>query len=116
MIRKPLIAVAVAAACAYSYADNADITVTYSDFTQPLSQTTGQVRILSREEIELIGTNSIDQLLNQVAGVSVSSQGGLGQVSSIRVRGSDTGDVLILIDGIPIRHDRHRPECEKPLF
>jgi vitamin B12 transporter len=79
MIRKPLIAVAVAAACAYSYADNADITVTYSDFTQPLSQTTGQVRILSREEIELIGTNSIDQLLNQVAGVSVSSQGGLGQ-------------------------------------
>jgi vitamin B12 transporter len=102
MIRKPLIAVAVAAACAYSYADNADITVTYSDFTQPLSQTTGQVRILSREEIELIGTNSIDQLLNQVAGVSVSSQGGLGQVSSIRVRGSDTGDVLILTDGIPI--------------
>jgi len=107
MIRKPLIAVAVAAACAYSYADKADITVTYSDFTQPLSQTTGQVRILDREEIELIGTNSIDQLLNQVAGVSVSSQGGLGQVSSIRVRGSDTGDVLILIDGIPITDTTH---------
>ena len=102
MLRKPSLAVAVAAACTYSFAENPDITVTYSDFAQPLSQTTGQVRVIGREEIELLGSLPVDQLLNQISGISVSSQGGLGQVSSIRMRGSDTGDVLVLIDGIPI--------------
>ena len=102
MLRKPLLAVAVAAACTYSFAENPDITVTYSDFAQPLSQTTGQVRVIGREEIELLGPLPVDQLLNQISGISVSSQGGLGQVSSIRMRGGDTGDVLVLIDGVPI--------------
>jgi vitamin B12 transporter len=102
MFKKPFIAAALASACSFASADNPDITVTYSNFSQPLSQTTGQVRIIGREEIELLGTLSVDQLLNQISGISVSSQGGLGQVSSIRMRGSDTGDVLVLIDGVSI--------------
>ena len=102
MFKKPFIAVAFATVCSSVFAEDPDITVTYSNFAQPLSQTTGQVRIIGREEIELLGTLSVDQLLNQISGISVSSEGGLGQVSSIRMRGSDTGDVLILIDGVPI--------------
>ena len=102
MFKKPFLAVAFATACSSVVGEDADITVTYSNFAQPMSQTTGQVRVIGREEIGLLGTLSVDQLLNQISGISVSSQGGLGQVSSIRMRGSDTGDVLVLIDGVPI--------------
>jgi iron complex outermembrane receptor protein len=45
---------------------------------------------------------SLPELLEQTAGVEISSYGGLGSYSVASVRGSSAAQVLVLLDGIPL--------------
>ncbi len=45
---------------------------------------------------------SVSDLIEGQAGVTVRSRGGLGAFTSVSLRGSDAGEVEILIDGVPI--------------
>ncbi len=60
------------------------------------------INTFERQDIELIQPVNVTALLNRIAGVSVSNNGGHGQTSSVFVRGANSDHVLVLVDGIRV--------------
>jgi vitamin B12 transporter len=59
------------------------------------------VTVVEREEIEAAGPSaSLADLLARQPGLEISQNGGPGATSSVCIRGSNSGHVLLLIDGI----------------
>ena len=80
-----------------------DITVTASDrFNTKVSDTTANVVVITGEDIEDRGYKSIEEVLSNVSGFSVSSNGGAGANSSVYLRGFGSGNVKFLLDGVPL--------------
>ncbi len=67
---------------------------------QSIQNTTSNVTVITAEEIEEKGYQTVAQAINTVAGISVTNSGGLGQQTSFFVRGADSGKVLVLLDGM----------------
>lgn len=57
------------------------------------------VTVLDQEEIERRGKTTVLELLRTVAGVEVAQSGGPGKITSVRIRGGNTAQALVLIDG-----------------
>lgn len=58
--------------------------------------------IITADEIKTMQVGNISELLDTVAGISVVSQGGAGQASSIFMRGTNSNHTLVLVDGVRI--------------
>lgn len=67
---------------------------------QSIQNTTSNVAVITAEEIEENGYQTVAEAINHVSGITVSSNGGTGQLTSIFVRGSDSGKTLVLLDGM----------------
>ena len=77
------------------------ITVTSATKTeQSIKDVTSNINVITKEEIEEKKFTTVLEALNSVAGISFSSNGGIGSTSSLNLRGSDNNRVLILVDGI----------------
>jgi vitamin B12 transporter len=76
-----------------------DVVVTASRVAQPISEVIGSVTVIDREEIERRQSQSLQDLLRGEAGIDIYNNGGLGKVSGIFMRGSNTAQTLILVDG-----------------
>ena len=64
------------------------------------ARTTGRrVSVYTRQDIASLSVNSVDQLLDVVAGLDVQSRGGFGVQSDLKMRGSTFNGVLLLLDG-----------------
>jgi len=57
--------------------------------------------VLDRESIQRSNSSTLDNLLQQYSGVTQASGTGAGS-KSIRIRGSSTNQVLVLLDGLPL--------------
>ena len=68
--------------------------------TQSIKETTANIEVITSEDIEEKGYQTVAQAINTVAGIQVANAGGLGQANSFFVRGMDSGKVLVLIDGM----------------
>ncbi len=78
-----------------------EITITTATkTTQNISSVTSNVDVITAQEIEDRGFTTVTQALNTLPGISLSSSGGLGQDSSLYVRGMSTNRTLVLIDGV----------------
>jgi vitamin B12 transporter len=65
--------------------------------------TTGQaVSVIDRDTIEQRQTVAISDLLATTPGVTVTRNGGLGTVTSLRIRGAEGDQTLVLIDGVRV--------------
>jgi vitamin B12 transporter len=78
------------------------IVVTATRTAQTEDQTLAPVTVITREEIELLQPSSLQDLLNDTPGMSVSNQGGPGKVSALFLRGTNSNQVLVLVDGIRV--------------
>jgi len=58
--------------------------------------------LMTRDEIERQQAGSVPELLQRLAGVSVTSNGGRGKSTSVSIRGTSDKHVLVLIDGIRV--------------
>lgn len=58
--------------------------------------------IITRDEIERQQAGSVPELLQRLAGVSVTSNGGRGKSTSVSIRGTSDKHVLVLIDGVRV--------------
>ena len=67
---------------------------------QSIQNTTANITVITSEDIEEKGYQTVAQAINTIAGISVTNSGGLGQQTSFFVRGMDSGKVLVLIDGM----------------
>ncbi|TZF86701.1 TonB-dependent vitamin B12 receptor [Cognatilysobacter lacus] len=58
------------------------------------------VEVIDRDEIERSQARSLPDLLRGRAGISIGNQGGLGKLTTLFVRGSESDHVLVLVDGV----------------
>lgn len=78
------------------------IIVTATRTAQTEDQTLAPVTVITRAEIELLQPSSLQDLLNDTPGMAISNQGGPGKVSAMFLRGTNSNQVLVLVDGIRV--------------
>lgn len=78
------------------------IIVTATRVSQSLDDALASVTVITREDIERAQARTIDELLAGTPGLSLSRAGGVGQVTSVFLRGGESDHVLWLVDGVRI--------------
>lgn len=79
-----------------------EVVVTATRQPQALSKTLSDVSVLNEKEIRASGAPDVATLLRSLAGVEVVQSGGLGAQSSTFMRGTNSNQVLVLLDGVRI--------------
>ena len=82
--------------------DIEEIMVTATRTETPVSQLADSVTIISSEQIEEQKATTVFEALRGVPGLMVLQSGSIGRSVSIRIRGSDTDHVLVMIDGVQV--------------
>ena len=77
-----------------------EITVTATSTPTPLAQSGAPITILT--ESDYLHSPEIQQPLRLIPGVQMTQQGGTGGVSSLFMRGADSGTTKVLVDGVPL--------------
>lgn len=79
----------------------AETVVTATRTETKLDETLADVRVITREQIEAIGPGrSVAEVLQRLAGVQLSSNGGRGHLQSVFLRGAGSSQTLLLVDGV----------------
>jgi vitamin B12 transporter len=85
-------------------ADDADtldqVVVTATRTPVAVRDVLAAVEVIDRDEIERSQARSLPDLLRGRAGISIGNQGGLGKLTTLFVRGSESDHVLVLVDGV----------------
>lgn len=86
----------------------ADVTVSAPKYPEKLARSGKVVSIISAEMIQANQGKSLGELLQQSVGVSVvGARSAPGTNQEIYVRGANTGQVLLLMDGFPLNDPSH---------
>jgi len=84
-----------------SSSDNSDnLVVTANRFPQPVSSVLAPMDIVTREDIDRWQSKSVVDVLRRLPGVDIAQNGGIGQQSSLFVRGTNSSHTLVLMDGV----------------
>ncbi|MET0239108.1 MAG: TonB-dependent receptor [Sphingobium sp.] len=75
------------------------VTASRSGDAVPVNQLGASVTVLDAQALETRQTRIVSDILRDVPGVAVNT-GGLGGLTQIRIRGTESNHVLVLIDGI----------------
>ncbi len=78
------------------------VIVTAARVPEPEDQSFFSSTVLRRADIEARQVSSVEDLLADLAGINVDRSGGLGQQSSVFIRGADSDHTLLLIDGVRV--------------
>ena len=79
-----------------------NLVITAAKSQQLTNEVIVPIIVIDQSDIELSGVNDIAELLSFFNGINISTNGGPGQLTSIFVQGSNSNQVLILVDGIAI--------------
>jgi vitamin B12 transporter len=79
-----------------------EIVVTSNRRAITADQAFQSVSLITREEIEQSGAQSIMDLLSGLPGVSVARSGGTGKATSVYMRGTTTNQLLVLVNGVRV--------------
>lgn len=78
------------------------MTITATQVPTLLPDVPAGVTVITKAEIQQRGYTSLVQALAAVPGLGVVQSGGPGAQASVFIRGTDSNDVLVLLDGAPI--------------
>ena len=78
------------------------VTVTGSGMPRTLGSEIAATSVLTRSDIERSGARDLVSVLNMLGTALVEQQGGPGTLASVRIRGADSRDTLVLVDGVPL--------------
>jgi vitamin B12 transporter len=95
-------ATAAAPALAQTTIEIPEIVVTPLFTPTPLDKIGSSLSVINREQIERLSPASAAQLFRSIPGVTVVESGGPGGSTDIRLRGAETGQTLVLIDGVRV--------------
>ncbi len=76
------------------------VVVTALKSSQSLKSVTSNINIITSEDIKERDFVTLVEALSTVSGIRVLQNGGIGQSSSVKIRGFDSKRVLVLIDGV----------------
>src|SRR5712691_8692077 len=104
ILRRSIIAALAAAAAPLALAQSPEdaVVVTATRFPQASTQTLQPVSVITSEDIARGGQQTLVEVLQTLGGVETASNGGLGQPSSVFMRGANSSHTLVLIDGMRI--------------
>ncbi|WP_260261975.1 TonB-dependent vitamin B12 receptor [Vibrio intestinalis] len=106
-MNKSILAVAVASLLPYapftqaqqSSADET-VVVTANRFEQVEGKSLSNIEVVTRQDIDQMQAKTLPDVLRRLTGVQVTQNGGRGQLASLYVRGTNSDQVLVLVDGI----------------
>lgn len=78
------------------------VIVTATRTARTADETLASVTVITRQDIERLQAQSVQDLLRGVPGVSIANNGGPGKATSVFLRGTESDHVLVLIDGIKV--------------
>lgn len=114
--------VAALAACAHAFAQNttstpssdtasqspatqmSPIVVTPSRTAEPLSETLGDNTVISREELDTMPNGTLADALERQHAITTINYGGPQSVNTMNIRGANSNQSLVLIDGIRVNN------------
>jgi vitamin B12 transporter len=76
--------------------------VTAARLPQPIDELIADVTLITADEIQRAGADSLVELLSRAPGVEIATNGGPGSVASVFLRGANRGHTLVLIDGLRV--------------
>jgi vitamin B12 transporter len=79
-----------------------EVVVSATRSPQPLARIGSSITILSARDIEDRQVVAVSDLLGQTPGVGVSRNGGIGGTTALRIRGAETDQTLVVIDGVKL--------------
>ena len=80
-----------------------EVILTANKYEKKQIETGKVVSVINRQQLEKNGGRSLSELLNTVAGTTImGANNNLGTNLTTSIRGSSAGNVLILLDGIPV--------------
>ena len=86
---------------AQTTAEPTTIVITAARVEQALPDALPSTRVISRAEIEAAQPADLPALLRQLTSIDVAQTGPLGSQTSLFLRGADSRQVLVLVDGVP---------------
>ena len=106
-LRRSALALALLSAFSAACADEAStgldtVVVTATRTEQSEASTLSALTVIDRADIERLQPQSLQDLLRGTPGLSIANNGGPGKNTSLFLRGSEAGHVLVLIDGVKI--------------
>lgn len=78
------------------------VIVTATRTAEMVDETLAPVTVITRKEIEDLQASSVADVLRTVPGVILTNNGGLGQATSLFLRGTNSGHVTVLVDGVRV--------------
>lgn len=82
--------------------DQRPIVITGTLLPRSLGSEIAATSALTREDLERTGARDVVSALNLLGTALVEQQGGPGTAAVVRLRGADSRDTLVLIDGVPL--------------
>lgn len=90
----------IATAFADEIAELPTTVVTAARIAQPEREVIGDVTVITRKQLDTRQGEMLSELLGSQSGVQITSNGGQGKDSSFFIRGTNSNQTLILIDGV----------------
>ena len=78
------------------------VIVTATRTAQTADATLASVQVITREQIEQAQATDVAELLRFQAGLDIARNGGPGQATSLFMRGTDSNQTLVLVDGVKV--------------
>ena len=79
-----------------------DVLVTASRVSDSVESVLWSADVLTRADIDADQSFSVQDVLDQLAGVEIDNTGGLGKQTSVFLRGTNSNQTLLLIDGVRV--------------
>jgi vitamin B12 transporter len=98
----PFLLVSTAAIAQEQATALAPVVVTANRTPLPAAHIGSSVSVVTRDELQRRGITRVYDALKFVPGVTLSRNGGVGGSATVRLRGSSSGQVKVLVDGMPI--------------
>jgi vitamin B12 transporter len=106
MVRKHWVGLCVAASLLPVAASADDMpqtmVVTATRVATPLQKIPAGVTVITQKDFKERGYTTLTQALSAIPGVGVVQSGGSGAEASVFIRGTNSEDVLVLLDGVPV--------------
>lgn len=86
------------------------VTVTATRIETPVNRIGSSVTVITHDELEQLGSNSVVDAMRQVPGLDIVRTGGYGGTTSVFTRGGQSDFTLVMIDGVPLTDQSGRSE------
>jgi len=79
-----------------------DVVVVANRMAEPLTRVGNSVTVLTATDIQASQAVLVADVLAQTPGITLVRNGGIGQPTSVFIRGADSQQTMVLIDGVPV--------------